>query len=118
MPRGDSTGPAGMGSRGGREAGYCAGFDGPGYANPLFGRGHGTGRGPGGTGRGRGFGGRWRRFRLGGLVDWIPWGAGGPAFDAEQERQALRSHADALRARLRAIESRLAEGDEKAETPE
>jgi hypothetical protein len=34
------------------------------------------------------------------------------------ERQALKSQADVLRAQLQAIESRLAEGDEKGEKPE
>jgi hypothetical protein len=33
MPRGDRTGPMGMGARTGRKAGYCSGFGVPGYAN-------------------------------------------------------------------------------------
>lgn len=36
MPRGDRTGPWGYGSMSGRGAGYCAGYDMPGYANPVF----------------------------------------------------------------------------------
>jgi hypothetical protein len=78
MPRGDRTGPAGMGSMTGRAAGYCAGYDTPGFMNPYGGRGaypaygsfrprlsgfgrgrftgSGFGRGRGGSGRGRG---RW-----------------------------------------------------------
>ncbi len=56
MPRGDRTGPFGMGPRTGRSAGYCAGFGAPGYVNAGacfgFGRGRGFGRGPG-FGRGR-----------------------------------------------------------------
>ena len=35
MPRGDQTGPNGMGSQTGRGAGFCAGYDTPGYANPT-----------------------------------------------------------------------------------
>jgi hypothetical protein len=35
MPGGDRTGPAGLGPMTGRGAGYCAGFDVPGYANPV-----------------------------------------------------------------------------------
>ncbi len=31
MPRGDRTGPSGMGPMTGRGMGYCAGFDRPGY---------------------------------------------------------------------------------------
>lgn len=38
MPGGDGTGPMGMGPMTGRGAGYCAGNDVPGYANPLPGR--------------------------------------------------------------------------------
>ena len=46
MPRGDGTGPAGMGPMTGRAAGFCAG-----YMNPVGGRGYwGWGRG-GGRGR-------------------------------------------------------------------
>lgn len=75
MPRGDGTGPMGMGSMTGRKAGYCAGSSMPGYANPKgvgygFGRGYGFGMGLGrgfGRGMGRGFGmgrgaGRMTRF--------------------------------------------------------
>ena len=64
MPRGDRTGPAGMGPMTGRGAGYCAGYSVPGFANPAFGRGlvFGFGRGlglgfRGGRGGGRGRGG-------------------------------------------------------------
>jgi len=35
MPRGDGTGPMGMGPMTGRGAGFCAGFAVPGYANPI-----------------------------------------------------------------------------------
>ena len=45
MPRGDGTGPMGMGPMTGRGAGYCAGFRVPGYANPARGFGYGFGRG-------------------------------------------------------------------------
>ena len=77
MPWGDRTGPSGYGPMTGRGAGYCAGYDMPGYMNPYvprmgmgWGRGFGRGRGGGGRGGrgfGRGFGGRgrggfWRRW--------------------------------------------------------
>ncbi|HDP66938.1 MAG TPA: hypothetical protein ENN20_00380 [Candidatus Marinimicrobia bacterium] len=62
MPRGDGTGPTGMGPMTGRAAGYCAGYDRPGFANPYvrggfgFGYGRGLGRGfRGGFGRGFGY---------------------------------------------------------------
>lgn len=67
MPRGDATGPAGLGPMTGRAAGYCAGYNMPGYANPIGGRGFGMGYGRGfGFGRGsRGGGFGWRhRFLL------------------------------------------------------
>lgn len=55
MPRGDATGPMGMGSLSGRGAGYCAGYDAPGFANSVPGRRQGRGRGcTGGVGFGRG----------------------------------------------------------------
>ncbi|NQS89899.1 DUF5320 domain-containing protein [Patescibacteria group bacterium] len=51
MPRGNGTGPMGMGPMTGRAAGYCAGFPTAGFMNPMGGRlGLGLGRG-----RGRGF---------------------------------------------------------------
>ena len=112
-------GPTGMGPRSGRAAGYCGGFDVPGYANPGRGRGGwGFGRGGGGRGRGRGFGARWRGLGFG-APDWTSWGAfASPGLDAEAERQVLKIRADALRAQIQAIESRLAEGEEKTEKPE
>ncbi len=108
MPRGDRTGPAGMGPMTGRGAGYCAGYDRPGYANP-WGGGYG-GRGFGGGGRG------WRNmYYATGLPGWAragyapaspagyPYGAQAPASEAE----ALRAQADALSQQLDAIRSRL-----------
>ncbi len=62
MPRGDGTGPMGMGAMTGRAAGFCAGYDVPGCVDTMPGRGFGMGRGGfgrGGMGRGgmgRGFG--------------------------------------------------------------
>lgn len=64
MPWGDRTGPMGRGPMTGRGAGYCAGYNMPGYTNPIGGRGYGRGRGFGrGFGRGYGRGqGQGRRF--------------------------------------------------------
>ena len=57
MPRGDRTGPAGLGPMTGRAAGYCAGYPVPGYLNPIPGRGfYGVGRGGYPRGGGRGWG--------------------------------------------------------------
>jgi len=64
MPRGDGTGPLGMGPRSGRGAGYCTGYDVVGYANPWPGRGHfcrgGIFGGSGVVEPGKGF--RWRNW--------------------------------------------------------
>ncbi|MBA7569646.1 hypothetical protein ES708_11387 [subsurface metagenome] len=35
MPGGDRTGPTGMGPMTGRGVGYCAGYQVPGFANPI-----------------------------------------------------------------------------------
>jgi len=60
MPFGDGTGPMGYGPMTGRGAGYCAGFNAPGFMNPWPRGGRGFGRGFRGRGFGRGFG--WRRW--------------------------------------------------------
>ena len=66
MPRGDRTGPDSSGPMTGRAAGYCAGFEGPGYRNQMpGGRGLSLGHGRGffnrGYGRGGGIGFRFGR---------------------------------------------------------
>jgi len=70
MPGGDHTGPLGQGPQTGRAAGYCAGYDMPGYMNPIPGRGYwgwGRGRGSGWGGGGCG----WRHwFHATGLTGW------------------------------------------------
>jgi hypothetical protein len=63
MPGGDRTGPMGAGPKTGRAAGFCAGYDTPGYMNISPGRGGRFGRGRGG-GLGRTYG--WGRNRVGG----------------------------------------------------
>lgn len=44
MPRGDRTGPSGMGPMTGRRMGHCAGYPSPGFTNSGFGFRHGFGR--------------------------------------------------------------------------
>jgi hypothetical protein len=121
MPRGDGTGPFGAGPMTGRAAGYCAGFDMPGYANPIPGRGMGMGfgRGRGFVGFGRG-GGRGHRhwFYATGLPGWMRFGAYGAPYqklDPEAEKQMLKSQADALEAELESIKKRLGEIESGAE---
>ena len=113
MPRGDATGPAGLGPMTGRAAGYCAGYNMPGYANPIGGRGFGMGYGRGfGFGRGsRGGGFGWRhRFFATGIPGWA-WfgGCAAPYIDPETEKQALKNQADILENELKSIKIRLDE---------
>ena len=75
MPGGDRTGPLGQGPQTGRAAGRCAGYDMPGYMNPVPGGGYrGMGRGGGWSGGGRG----WRHwFYATGLTGWQRGGGRG-----------------------------------------
>lgn len=106
MPRGDGTGPAGMGPMTGRSAGYCAGFGVPGFVNRNVGFGGGFGRGAGrGAGRGIGLGFR-TRMGLGAAMPWFGF-AGRP--DGETEQTLLKNQAEALKAQLNAVQQRLTE---------
>jgi len=118
MPRGDRTGPWGLGSMSGRGAGFCAGYGMPGYANPIPGRGFGMGFGRGLAVRGRGFGGGgrgWRNmFYATGLPGWMRFGGldvPDQKADPEMERQALKNQAEALQSELDFIKKRLADVD-------
>jgi hypothetical protein len=133
MPAGDGTGPRGMGPMTGRGAGYCAGYDVPGYANPVSGRGFGMGMGWGrgggwGGGRGRGRGRGWRNmYYATGLPGWARYGYapvwGAPPAAAygpygapptpEQETEFLKSQAEMLKEELDAISQRIAELEQK-----
>jgi hypothetical protein len=99
MPRGDGTGPAGMGPMTGRAAGFCAGYGMPGYMNPIGGRGY-WGRGRGFWGRG---GGRGWRYRF-----WAPYYPA-PALQvtARQELEYLRQQAEHLKSSLDEINKRV-----------
>lgn len=110
MPAGDRTGPGGMGPRTGRGAGFCAGYDSPGYANGGFYGGFG-GRG---FGR-RPFGGRgFRRMRNPfGYRGQTWYGAYPNAYPpaapmtAEQEQEALKDEETWLQEQLDSVRSRL-----------
>jgi len=125
MPAGDGTGPRGMGPMTGRGAGYCVGYDVPGYANPVPGRGFGMG-----WGRGRAWGGGWGRGRgwrnqyyATGMPGWVRFGYapawGTPPAAAygpyaapptrEQETEFLKAQAEGLKEQLDAISQRIAE---------
>lgn len=111
MPAGDGTGPMGMGPMTGRAAGYCAGFDMPGFMNRIPGRGMGFG-----WGRGRGRGRGWRhQFYATGLPFWARTGMPGFAVPmetgpaVEQQTQILKAQAEQLEESLKQIRSRIAE---------
>lgn len=93
MPRGDGTGPAGMGSMSGRGAGYCAGFGTPGFVNRGAGFGGGFGRGLGlGFGRAT-----------------TPWFGLTGRSGGEAEQTLLKNRAEALKTQLDAVQQRLSE---------
>ncbi|MEA3506521.1 MAG: DUF5320 domain-containing protein [Elusimicrobiota bacterium] len=123
MPLGDRTGPAGAGPMTGRGAGYCAGYDVPGYANPIggrgaFGRGLGWGLGRGmGRGGGRGFR---NRYYATGQPGWVRANYGVPVAPAavpvsvtpQQEKEYLNQQTESLKEELSSIEKRLGELEE------
>ena len=120
MPRGDGTGPLGMGPMTGRAAGPCAGYPVPGFMNPgLGGWGRGFGRGGGqGWGRGRGMG--WRRgWGASAGAGYAPYpvvpSVPGPV-TAKDEAELLRSQAAGMREALDEINARLADIEKADDT--
>jgi len=121
MPGGDRTGPAGMGPMTGRAAGFCAGYQVPGYWNPIGVRGFGgRGRGFWGRGGGRGGGRGWRNwFYATGLPGWVRTGQPVltdvyntpdiPKLRPEQELASLRQQAEYFRSTLDSISGRIEE---------
>ncbi len=114
MPRGDGTGPMGMGPMTGRAAGFCAGFNTPGFQNPMPGRGMGMGFGRGrgfgmGMGGGRGFR---NRYYATGMTGWQRAQAM-PAMTREQEVEALKNQAEYLKESLDSINKQLQELDKE-----
>lgn len=109
MPNGDGTGPQGLGAMSGRAAGFCAGYNAPGRANPMIGCGFGRGRGgrgvgnPGmGVGLGRGF-----RRRMGGGREPVADAAG--VVEPIQRIAALKAQAEYLQSALAGVSERIAE---------
>jgi hypothetical protein len=112
MPRGNRTGPAGMGPMTGRGLGYCAGYGAPGYANPA--PGFGLGRDPDWRGGGRG----WRhQYYATGLPGWarfgyaLAWrtGPGWRPMTTDEEVELLKHQAQVLQQELDAVAKRLVE---------
>ena len=132
MPRGNGTGPMGMGSGTGRAAGFCAGYSVPGYANPVsghgaFGRGAHWMRGSGG-GRGHRYG-----YYATGLPGWQRSAAGWapamhpyttpnapspypvPSFQIppEEEAKMIRNQIEMMEEDIKAARERLGELETK-----
>jgi hypothetical protein len=110
MPRGDRTGPSGLGPGTGRAFGYCYGYDSPGFTKGPgrgMGRGYGFGRGMG-MGRGMGFGrGRYFGPAYPGLYQsGDPWRQ---PMSKDEEIKFLKSEADVLKRSQKDIEKRLGE---------
>jgi len=107
MPRGDRTGPNGAGPMTGRRAGYCSGYDMPGFANPIpGGAGFGAGRGY----RGRGYGGGGRGYRNRFYQTAVPPVAVPvPEYSREQELSMLKQQADSLEAAMNDVLKRIKE---------
>jgi hypothetical protein len=118
MPGGDRTGPAGQGPMTGRAAGYCAGYDRPGYMNPYprggFGRGWGRGFGRG-MGWGRGWGRGWAQ--PGYAPGYYPQQA--PAYEHPSREDELRMLRDQLKYAeedMKAMQKRIAELEKSEKT--
>ena len=131
MPGGDRTGPLGMGPMTGRAAGYCAGYQVPGYMNPIYGRGYGLGFGRGGWGRRNWFYATglpgWQRAAYG-YPAWGVYGQGLPYSGAyapygapgmptkEQEMDMLKGQAEYLEKTLSEINKRIQELEAEEES--
>lgn len=113
MPRGDKTGPTGMGPMTGRAAGRCAGIDTPEVDNSAFGRGRGMGRGRGraaggcGRGLGRGMGRAAGGFGRGFRNQFLATTAG--SAPEVNEKQVLTNQTKMLQAQIDAIRKRITE---------
>lgn len=110
MPRGDRTGPIGMGPMSGRGAGFCAGFAMAGFMNPgnaSCGMGFGRGCGGWGFGRTHGF-----KGALGGAYFSQPAYQEPPAVN---EKDYLSSQAKYLEKELQKVKKRLEAFDETEE---
>jgi hypothetical protein len=115
MPRGDKTGPMGMGPKTGRGAGICKGNDSPGYMSAGEGRFGGSGR------MGGGFGGRRRgcrnMFNATGLPGWMRFN-GNAVTSQEDEIGLLQSQAEYLSNALDTVNKRLNEMETKKDASE
>ncbi len=105
MPRGDRTGPEGMGQRTGRGLGYCNGYQSPGFTRGQgAGYGYGFGNGAGrGAGRGAGFG-----MGRGFYQSAYP-----PAPLAQENTNSIKEEAHSLMDRMKNLLNALEKSDKK-----
>jgi hypothetical protein len=85
----------------GRVAGFCAGFNQPGFMNQMPGRGFGMG-----FARGGGFGRRNRCYH-GGMAGWQNYGVTAPRMSREQEIELLKNQADSLQDALKDVNEQI-----------
>jgi len=112
MPRGDRTGPAGMGSMTGRGLGYCAGNVAPGFASGSYGRGGGFGRGFGLGSRRGGYG--YQAAYPAYPPPYAPWTYGNnyppvPGQTTGPDLAALQSQAEQLQTMLTNVQKQMEE---------
>ena len=107
MPGGDRTGPEGMGPMTGRAAGFCAGFNVPGYMNPYGGRGMGFGRAIGGRGGGFGRRGEFANLAYPAVQTTFQPGVAPVPVNEAMELEALRNQSQAIEATLSVIQKRI-----------
>ena len=111
MPRGDGTGPGGMGPMTGRAAGYCAGYGMPGYMNPYGGR---MGGGFGwGRGRGRGYAQGYAQPAPFSGVPYNPFPYAAP-YSKEQEKEALQNQLKVMEEQVAGMQERIEEIETEA----
>ena len=108
MPRGDRTGPDGMGQMTGRGLGYCAGYDSPGFTRGIPRGGAGYGRGVG-RGYGRGFRGGLGYNQRGFYPDQYPTYPQPGNYSNVSEKTLIENEIKIIGEQLKALETRLAE---------
>jgi uncharacterized protein DUF5320 len=115
MPRGDRTGPDGMGPMTGRAAGFCSSYNRPGFTNlgrgSFSGIGRGLGRLFGGVGRrrGRGFGTNQDYGTYNPPINYGGYYNPPAKYDAESEKVFLENEIKALNENLAALQDRLSD---------
>ena len=105
MPRGDGTGPMGMGAMTGRGAGFCTGVASSGYTNVAgYARGFGCGRG---------FGRMFNPMGMSGRGYFGNFNAGADV-SADNEKELLSRQAEVLENQLQQVKKRILSFDEDA----